>query len=133
MAAAVARLQGAVANREPILVCGDYDVDGVTATALLTQVLRRYGGEVIRYIPNRFDEGYGLNTEALTGLMDSGVKLVPNFSEFGQFFFVGNCRFFGIINGPVRSYAGIGESRTHGFRFGAHNNDESKIIFQEAV
>jgi single-stranded-DNA-specific exonuclease len=72
----VTRLLYAVDNREPIAVYGDYDVDGVTATALLTLVLRRYGAEVFPYIPNRFDEGYGLNVEALESLLQQGVRVV---------------------------------------------------------
>jgi len=77
MRVAVDRIQAALANREPIAVYGDYDVDGVTATALLVQALRALGGQRVReYIPNRFEEGYGLNNEALTALANDGVKLV---------------------------------------------------------
>ncbi len=57
-------------------VYGDYDVDGVTATALLVQTLQRLGGNVRPYIPNRFDEGYGLNPDALDTLKAEGVGLV---------------------------------------------------------
>ncbi len=76
MRAAVDRIHAALANREPIAVYGDYDVDGVTATALLVQFLRTLGGDVREYIPNRFDEGYGLNNDALTALANDGVRLV---------------------------------------------------------
>ncbi|MFZ5857791.1 MAG: single-stranded-DNA-specific exonuclease RecJ [Chloroflexota bacterium] len=76
MHTAVDRIQAALANREPIAVYGDYDVDGVTATALLVQFLRALGGDVREYIPNRFDEGYGLNNDALTALANDGVRLV---------------------------------------------------------
>lgn len=55
----------ALANGERVAVYGDYDVDGVTATALLVQVLRGLGGQVEAYIPDRFEEGYGLNNAAL--------------------------------------------------------------------
>jgi single-stranded-DNA-specific exonuclease len=72
----VDRLSRAIDDLEFIAVYGDYDVDGVTATALLTQVLKRYGAEVMHYIPHRFDEGYGLNIEALDALKEQGVKLV---------------------------------------------------------
>jgi single-stranded-DNA-specific exonuclease len=72
----VDRVQAAIQHNELIVIYGDYDVDGVTATALLTQVLRALGGEVREYIPNRFDEGYGINNEALKSLYDSGVKLI---------------------------------------------------------
>src|SRR5512138_1753269 len=76
MAATVDRICYALENREPIAIYGDYDVDGVTATALLVQALGALGGNVRGYIPNRFDEGYGLNKEALDSLKADGVKLV---------------------------------------------------------
>ncbi len=76
MEEAVIRLLWAVDHHEKIAVYGDYDVDGVTATALLTQVLRRHGAEVMFYIPNRFEEGYGLNVEALDWLAEQGVRVV---------------------------------------------------------
>ena len=73
---AVTRLEKAIIEREPIAIYGDYDADGVTATALLVQALNRLGGKVQGYIPNRFDEGYGLNNEALANLKEKGIKLV---------------------------------------------------------
>ncbi len=76
MRVAVERIQAALANREPIAVYGDYDVDGVTATALLVQCLRALGGDVHEYIPNRFEEGYGLNNDALDKLHADGIRLV---------------------------------------------------------
>jgi single-stranded-DNA-specific exonuclease len=76
MPVTVKRLRYAIDHQEPIAIYGDYDVDGVTATALLVEALRVYGGMVIPYIPNRFDEGYGLNKDALTNLHENGVKLV---------------------------------------------------------
>ncbi len=76
MEAAVDRLAQAIAHGEPIAVYGDYDADGVTATALLVEVLRGLGATVRPYIPNRFDEGYGLNNDALTTLREEGIRLV---------------------------------------------------------
>jgi single-stranded-DNA-specific exonuclease len=76
MQVSVERIQRAIARHEPIAIYGDYDVDGVTATALLVQTLQALGGDVRPYIPNRFDEGYGLNPEALDHLKEDGVKLV---------------------------------------------------------
>jgi single-stranded-DNA-specific exonuclease len=84
MRVVVDRINLALTNQEPIAIYGDYDVDGVTATALLVQALRALGGnpstgsgQAIReYIPNRFEEGYGLNNDALTALANDGVKLV---------------------------------------------------------
>jgi single-stranded-DNA-specific exonuclease len=76
MQATVDRICYALQHHEPIAIYGDYDVDGVTATALLVQALTAFGANVRGYIPNRFDEGYGLNKEALDTLKGSGVKLV---------------------------------------------------------
>ncbi|NIV38509.1 MAG: single-stranded-DNA-specific exonuclease RecJ, partial [Anaerolineae bacterium] len=59
--AAVTRLRQALRGDEPIVVYGDFDADGVTATALLVQTLRALGGRVRPYIPDRVDEGYGLH------------------------------------------------------------------------
>ena len=58
--AAARRIRNALGNRERILVFGDYDVDGVTATALMVDFLRNVGADVIAHIPHRTDEGYGL-------------------------------------------------------------------------
>ncbi|MBL8077554.1 MAG: single-stranded-DNA-specific exonuclease RecJ [Anaerolineales bacterium] len=76
MRAAVDRIQFAIQNNEPIAIYGDYDVDGVTATALLVQSLQILEADVRGYIPNRFEEGYGLNNNALDELKANGVKLV---------------------------------------------------------
>ncbi|RPJ26293.1 MAG: single-stranded-DNA-specific exonuclease RecJ [Chloroflexi bacterium] len=72
----VDRICYALEQNEPIAIYGDYDVDGVTATALLVQALGALGANVRGYIPNRFDEGYGLNKDALDTLKADGVKLV---------------------------------------------------------
>ncbi len=76
MEPAVARIRQAIQDNQPIAVFGDYDVDGVTATALLVQTLRYLGGTAEPKIPNRFEEGYGLNQDALSSLKDNGVGLV---------------------------------------------------------
>src|SRR5215208_5196162 len=76
MRATVDRICYALEHDEPIAIYGDYDVDGVTATALLVQALEGLGGNVRGYIPNRFDEGYGLNKDALDSLKADGVRLV---------------------------------------------------------
>jgi len=76
MDTAVGRILRAIDQKEPIAIYGDYDVDGVTATALLVQTLQAIGADVRPYIPNRVDEGYGLNTKALDLLKAEGVKLV---------------------------------------------------------
>ena len=76
MPEAIDRLRYAIHHHQPIAVYGDYDADGVTATALLVQYLKLLNANVREYIPNRFDEGYGVNREALTTLHDSGIQLV---------------------------------------------------------
>ena len=76
MQAAVNRIRHALEQNESMAIYGDYDVDGVTSTALLVDVLTALDGNARGYIPNRFDEGYGLNNEALSQLKDEGVKLV---------------------------------------------------------
>ncbi len=72
----VERLKKAIIENEPIAIYGDYDVDGVTATTLLVECLQQLGGTVRGYIPNRFDEGYGLNIEALELLKTDGIAVV---------------------------------------------------------
>ncbi|MCI0519179.1 MAG: single-stranded-DNA-specific exonuclease RecJ [Chloroflexi bacterium] len=72
----VQRLLRALENHEPIAVYGDYDVDGVTGTALLVQVLKRMGADAREKIPNRFEEGYGINNDALDALYADGVRVV---------------------------------------------------------
>lgn len=76
MPAAVARIRAAIAAQEPIVIYGDYDVDGVTASALLVETLSALKARVSNYIPNRFEEGYGLNPEALSELKNQGAGLV---------------------------------------------------------
>jgi single-stranded-DNA-specific exonuclease len=76
MGATVDRIRYALDHNEPIAIYGDYDVDGVTATALLVHILGAFGADVRGYIPNRFDEGYGLNIDALDSLKAEGIKLV---------------------------------------------------------
>ncbi len=74
--AAVTRLRQALRGDEPIVVYGDFDADGVTATALLVQTLRALGGRVRPYIPDRVDEGYGLHEAVLTRLARAGARVV---------------------------------------------------------
>lgn len=76
MEKAVARIKKAVAQEEKVAVFGDYDVDGLTATALMTDYLTYLGLSCIPYIPERLTEGYGISDEALRKIKDSGVTLV---------------------------------------------------------
>jgi single-stranded-DNA-specific exonuclease len=76
MDAAVARIARAIESGERIACYGDYDVDGVTATALLAGFLRAAEADVVTYTPHRLVEGYGLNTEAARRLAAAGAKLL---------------------------------------------------------
>jgi len=76
MQAAVERVLQARNNGESICIYGDYDVDGISGTALLVSFLRRVGMVCTYFIPNRFDDGYGLNEEALQRIIDSGATLI---------------------------------------------------------
>ena len=71
---AIAIIHSAIQNKRRIIVFGDYDVDGVTASVILVQLLRKYKADVDVFIPNRFDEGYGLSIDAL----DSVLKMNPD-------------------------------------------------------
>jgi len=73
---AVGRIGLAMARGETIAVFGDYDVDGITATCLLTDFLRKNGARCVSYIPGRLEEGYGLNPIAIHQLHADGVKLI---------------------------------------------------------
>src|SRR5450432_1775966 len=74
---AVERLLRARAQNEPLVIFGDYDVDGVTSTALLIEVLRGLGWKVDFYLPNRMDEGYGLSTDGVENCLKKfPVKLL---------------------------------------------------------
>lgn len=76
MPAAVKRISEALERNETIAIFGDYDVDGITSTCLLTSYLASRGGNVISYIPDRLTEGYSLNTDALTRLRLKGARLL---------------------------------------------------------
>lgn len=73
---ALARLRQAIKEGETIAVFGDFDVDGLTAAAVLTEALHGLGAKVIPHIPDRFGEGYGLNMAAIEGLRQLGADLM---------------------------------------------------------
>ena len=73
---AVTRIRRALEQGEKMAVFGDYDVDGITSTCLLTDFLRRRGGQCLHYIPGRLEEGYGLNPIAVDYLHSQGVQLI---------------------------------------------------------
>ncbi|MDY6825727.1 MAG: single-stranded-DNA-specific exonuclease RecJ [Bacillota bacterium] len=72
----VARLLKALEKGEKIIVHGDYDADGISASVILVQMLRSLGGNVEYYLPSRFNEGYGLHSDPLKSFQEKGVSLV---------------------------------------------------------
>ncbi|MBQ4600334.1 MAG: single-stranded-DNA-specific exonuclease RecJ [Oscillospiraceae bacterium] len=76
MAKAADRVRLALSRGEKIAVFGDYDVDGITATCLLTSFLRGMGADCVPYIPGRLEEGYGLNPIAIHQLHKEGIQLI---------------------------------------------------------
>jgi len=76
MDVAAGRVGMAMSAHEKIAIFGDYDVDGITATCLLTDFLRSNGADCVSYIPGRLEEGYGLNPIALHTLAEQGVSLI---------------------------------------------------------
>ncbi len=73
---AIDRLNFAIRKQEPICVWGDFDADGQTATAVLVKTLRTLGARVDFHIPNRANEGHGVQVEALQAVLDAGASLV---------------------------------------------------------
>ncbi|MBN1756472.1 single-stranded-DNA-specific exonuclease RecJ [bacterium] len=76
MTKGIDRIVEALKNKEKIMIFGDYDVDGITATALLFLVLRRFTSEVSYHLPNRLSEGYGLSQEGIQDAASNGVSLI---------------------------------------------------------
>ena len=73
---AAERIAKAIRDGEKIVIYGDYDVDGITATAILWHAIRSSAAQVDFYIPHRIEEGYGLNAEAIAQICDEGAKLI---------------------------------------------------------
>lgn len=76
MKQAVARLKLAHKNKEKVVIYGDYDIDGLSATTLLFDAFSQFGFDVSTFIPSRFDDGYGLSGEAIERLHDDGAQLI---------------------------------------------------------
>ena len=72
----VNRILKAIEDKEKIIIYGDYDADGITSTTVLKNFLEERGLEVGTYIPNRLDEGYGLNKNAIKSIYDQGYRLI---------------------------------------------------------
>ncbi len=76
MEKAVTRIEKAILNNENILVFGDYDVDGTTAVALVASFLKSYYPNVATYIPDRYDEGYGISYKGIDYAEDNAISLI---------------------------------------------------------
>ena len=76
MDVAVARLNKAMGKKERILIYGDYDVDGTTAVALVYKFIQQFYSNIDYYIPDRYDEGYGVSAKGVDYAYETGVKLV---------------------------------------------------------
>lgn len=74
--AAACRIVQAIRSAQKIVIYGDYDVDGITGTAILWHAIKLLGGQVEHYIPHRLEEGYGLNAEAICAICDAGAELI---------------------------------------------------------
>ena len=75
MEIAVERIVKAIESQEKVIIYGDYDVDGITSTTVLKKFLKDLGLEVSYYIPNRLNEGYGLNNKAIEKIVNEGYSL----------------------------------------------------------
>jgi single-stranded-DNA-specific exonuclease len=73
---AAERIAKAIGDGQRIIIYGDYDVDGITATTILWHAITLLGGQVDFYVPHRIDEGYGLSAQAITQLCDTGAQLI---------------------------------------------------------
>lgn len=76
MKLAVDRIMDAIEKKEKIIIYGDYDADGITSTTILKRFFSDRGIDVDTYIPNRLDEGYGLNNNAITEIYNNGFQLI---------------------------------------------------------
>lgn len=76
MKAACGRIQKAIKENEKVVIYGDYDIDGLSATALLLDALSQVGANVSAFIPSRFDDGYGLSVAAIESLAKNGAQLI---------------------------------------------------------
>ena len=76
MEIAVKRIERAIGNKERILIYGDYDVDGTTAVSLVYKFLRKFTNNIDYYIPDRYDEGYGISIQGIDYAVSTGVKLI---------------------------------------------------------
>src|SRR4029453_7268051 len=115
---AAERIYAAVQARRKIVVYGDYDADGMTATAILLSCLTLLGADATYYVPNRFDEGYGLSCDALRTLADRGASLVISV----------DCGITSLQRGPTAGAAGLELIVTDHHEFGTELPAAAAIV-----
>lgn len=76
MEIAVNRISSAIRNKEKIVIYGDYDVDGITSTALMMRVLQKLGAQCSYFLPNRLSDGYGISKDGIQKIVNDGAKLI---------------------------------------------------------
>ena len=81
---AIGRIKKAKKNKEFVIVYGDYDADGITATGVMWEALHALGLDVLPHIPDRFEEGYGINPESVTSLKSKFPNLKLIVTEIGR-------------------------------------------------
>ena len=130
---AAERIARAIRDREKVVIYGDYDVDGITATSILWHAIRTLGGEVDYYIPHRIEEGYGLNADAIRSICEAGAKLIITV----------DCGVTAIEEAKVARERGVDliitdhhEGREHrdeagGMRDDGHGGDHSSVILPD--
>lgn len=112
MDVAVDRLNEAMGHKERILVYGDYDVDGVTAVTLVYKFINQYYSNVDYYIPDRYDEGYGISKQGLEYAVETGVSLII------------------VLDSGIKAFAQVDYAKEHGIDFiicDHHEPDENHL------
>jgi single-stranded-DNA-specific exonuclease len=136
------RLYQAVVDRRPIVVYGDYDADGMTATALLMSCLRHLGADASYFVPNRMEDGYGLSTDALRRLAERGKQTVVTVDcGIGSLVEADVCRELGIeliitdhhaIGEQLPQAAAIAHPALHGAQYPFHGLCGAGVAFKLA-
>jgi len=101
---AIDRIKKAKNNKESVIVYGDYDADGITATAIMWEALHKFGLNVLPHIPDRFEEGYGLNSQSIENLRSKTTKLLK----------IDNLKLIITVDNGIVAYEGIKKARELG-------------------
>ncbi len=112
---AVERINKAINNKEKITIYGDYDVDGITSTAIMVSFLKKNGAVVDAYIPDRQNEGYGVNRDAIEKIVKDGTKLIIT------------------VDTGITAWEEVNFAREHGIDVIITDHHECKDIVPEAI